>query len=196
MCIRGWRDYCVAWCETLADEAAFAWLCLGVLGRQRVTAMRSWCLCHGFCCAVARVRRVVVRACAGRGLAQNFGSCPWLLCGTLVRCDVEVWSLRGLSSAHRASNLACPAPRCIEMLDAFARCHVLDSKRRVGLMLGLCFEARWVDDVTSSFSMHVYHRYCFGPCSDIWPRGPMDKASAYGARDCRFESCRGHFRSG
>ena len=25
------------------------------------------------------------------------------------------------------------------------------------------------------------------------PRGPMDKASAYGAGDCRFESCRGHF---
>ena len=28
-----------------------------------------------------------------------------------------------------------------------------------------------------------------------WPRGPMDKASAYGAGDCRFESCRGHLRS-
>ena len=26
----------------------------------------------------------------------------------------------------------------------------------------------------------------------IWPRGPMDKASAYGVGDCRFESCRGH----
>ena len=25
-----------------------------------------------------------------------------------------------------------------------------------------------------------------------WPRGPMDKASACGAGDCRFESCRGH----
>ena len=25
----------------------------------------------------------------------------------------------------------------------------------------------------------------------MWPRGPMDKASAYGAGDCRFESCRG-----
>ena len=24
------------------------------------------------------------------------------------------------------------------------------------------------------------------------PRGPMDKASTYGAGDCRFESCRGH----
>ena len=31
----------------------------------------------------------------------------------------------------------------------------------------------------------------------MWPRGPMDKASAYGAGDCRFESCRGHsFRGG
>ena len=31
--------------------------------------------------------------------------------------------------------------------------------------------------------------------SDVnrWPRGPMDKASAYGVGDCRFESCRGHF---
>ena len=28
--------------------------------------------------------------------------------------------------------------------------------------------------------------------SSTWPRGPMDKASAYGAGDCRFESCRGH----
>ena len=26
---------------------------------------------------------------------------------------------------------------------------------------------------------------------DNWPRGQMDKASAYGAGDCRFESCRG-----
>ena len=29
-----------------------------------------------------------------------------------------------------------------------------------------------------------------------WPRGPMDKASAYGAGDCRFESCRGHLCCG
>ena len=29
--------------------------------------------------------------------------------------------------------------------------------------------------------------------SHNWPRGPMDKASAYGAGDCRFESCRGHY---
>ena len=27
---------------------------------------------------------------------------------------------------------------------------------------------------------------------DTWPRGPMDKASAHGAGDCRFESCRDH----
>ena len=27
--------------------------------------------------------------------------------------------------------------------------------------------------------------------STNWPRGPMDKASAYGAGDCRFEACRG-----
>ena len=28
----------------------------------------------------------------------------------------------------------------------------------------------------------------------IWTRGPMDKASAYGAGDCRFESCRVHLK--
>ena len=28
------------------------------------------------------------------------------------------------------------------------------------------------------------------------PRGPMDKASAYGAGDCRFESCQGHYANG
>ena len=140
----------MALCETLADEPAFAWVCClqpfpkhgKVFGRQRVAAMRLWCLCRGFWCAVARARRVVVRACAGRGLAQNFGSCPGLLCGRLVRCSVEVWSLLGLSSGHRASNVACPPPCCIDMFDAFARCHVLDSKRRVGLMPGLRFEAR------------------------------------------------------
>ena len=36
-------------------------------------------------------------------------------------------------------------------------------------------------------------------CSQIiisWPRGPMDKASAYGAGDCRLESCRGRYASG
>ena len=90
LCIRGWRDYCVAWCETLADEAAFAWLCLGVLGRQRVTAMRSWCLCHGFCCAVARVRRVVVgpaRAEAWRRtLVPVLGCCVAHWCGAMLRC--------------------------------------------------------------------------------------------------------------
>ena len=55
-----------------------------------------------------------------------------------------------------------------------------------------------------------FHRYVMMPCmSEIVshaifivnscqhciinrPRGPMDKASAYGAGDCRFESCRGH----
>ena len=30
----------------------------------------------------------------------------------------------------------------------------------------------------------------------VWTRGPMDKASAYGAGDCRFESCRGQFAWG
>ena len=30
-------------------------------------------------------------------------------------------------------------------------------------------------------------------CQHNWARGPMDKASAYGAGDCRFESCRAHF---
>ena len=29
---------------------------------------------------------------------------------------------------------------------------------------------------------HIYYRR---------PRGPMDKASAYGAEDCRFDPCRG-----
>ena len=49
--------------------------------------------------------------------------------------------------------------------------------------------------------LHVRNATCmFAPVgghtpiiSDRWPRGPMDKASAYGAGDCRFESCRGHF---
>ena len=29
---------------------------------------------------------------------------------------------------------------------------------------------------------------------DSWPRGPMDKASAHGAGDCRLKSCRGQCR--
>ena len=34
---------------------------------------------------------------------------------------------------------------------------------------------------------------CWEEQDHHWPRGPMDKASAYGAGDCRLESCRGHF---
>ena len=42
-------------------------------------------------------------------------------------------------------------------------------------------------------SRRVFTIMC-GPCiQQHRPRGPMDKASAYGAGDCRFESCRGHF---
>ena len=44
---------------------------------------------------------------------------------------------------------------------------------------------------------HSDASFCITICSNLncrWPRGPMDKASAYGAGDCRFESCRGHFR--
>ena len=48
------------------------------------------------------------------------------------------------------------------------------------------------------------HNACYIPCHRFtmaaiwrlhllsWPRGPMDKASAHGAGDCRFESYRGH----
>ena len=38
-------------------------------------------------------------------------------------------------------------------------------------------------------------RVCYWTMLLQRPRGPMDKASAYGAGDCRFESCRGHFAS-
>ena len=45
----------------------------------------------------------------------------------------------------------------------------------------------------------VFIEFCMSDFTDArfqntiqWPRGPMDKASAYGAGDCRFESCRGH----
>ena len=44
-----------------------------------------------------------------------------------------------------------------------------------------------------SYSSHSYTRFMQKFYQlQIWPRGPMDKASAYGAGDCRFESCRGH----
>ena len=39
----------------------------------------------------------------------------------------------------------------------------------------------------------VHWRYIVSfPVFSRRPRGPMDKASAYGAGDCRFESYRGH----
>ena len=40
----------------------------------------------------------------------------------------------------------------------------------------------------------VAHWRCIviSPALSTWPRGPMDKASAYGAGVCRFESYRGH----
>uniref|UniRef100_A0A1I7TJA7 Secreted protein n=1 Tax=Caenorhabditis tropicalis TaxID=1561998 RepID=A0A1I7TJA7_9PELO len=33
--------------------------------------------------------------------------------------------------------------------------------------------------------------WCRTVVASNWPRGAMDNASAYGAEDCRFESCRG-----
>ena len=50
-------------------------------------------------------------------------------------------------------------------------------------------------------NQHAYCKYarrCHTPmgfANDKWPRGPMDKASAHGAGDCRFESCRGHLHN-
>ena len=45
--------------------------------------------------------------------------------------------------------------------------------------------------------MHLIIQLCWLACfiwhGFAWTRGPMDKASAYGAGDCRFESCRVHF---
>ena len=40
----------------------------------------------------------------------------------------------------------------------------------------------------------VAHWHCpvISPAPPTWPRGPMDKASAYGTGDCRFESYWGH----
>ena len=62
---------------------------------------------------------------------------------------------------------------------------------------------RWHSYFTSQEHHHAWKCLCpidagwcalclFGNAIQ-WPRGPMDKASAYGAGDCRFESCRGHF---
>ena len=53
--------------------------------------------------------------------------------------------------------------------------------------------------VTSPGCERAQRRHRVGVCAaaaaDLQrPRGPMDKASAYGAGDCRFESCRGHCR--
>ena len=51
---------------------------------------------------------------------------------------------------------------------------------------------------SSSLMIFIAERAWSGECTVLVhntnrPRGPMDKASAYGAGDCRFESCRGHF---
>ena len=58
-----------------------------------------------------------------------------------------------------------------------------------------CFNQRgcnWTYEYDLWFNVSVFLNYYFGFVFN-WPRGPMDKASAYGAGDCRFESCRGHF---
>ena len=44
--------------------------------------------------------------------------------------------------------------------------------------------------------MGLHFKGCWRCTTHMRPRGPMDKASAYGAGDCRFESCRGHFVRG
>ena len=45
----------------------------------------------------------------------------------------------------------------------------------------------------SSFKMTAEERSSANP--SIWLCGPMDKASAYGAGECRFGSCQGHVRA-
>ena len=42
------------------------------------------------------------------------------------------------------------------------------------------------------FTFYIKHRM---HRAGIWPRGPMDKASAYGAGDCGFESHLEYFLS-
>ncbi|KAK6731260.1 hypothetical protein RB195_007621 [Necator americanus] len=49
--------------------------------------------------------------------------------------------------------------------------------------------------VVENFSLHAFwsvnHRWSAMMSIHSRPRGAMDNASAYGAEDCRFESCRG-----
>ncbi|KAK6731262.1 hypothetical protein RB195_007622 [Necator americanus] len=49
--------------------------------------------------------------------------------------------------------------------------------------------------VVENFSLHAFWsanlRWCAMISIHSRPRGAMDNASAYGAEDCRFESCRG-----
>ena len=57
--------------------------------------------------------------------------------------------------------------------------------------------AQLVDALRAASSAQILHCWFFQTNIKInefslRPHGPMDKASAYGAGDCRFESCRGH----
>ena len=69
----------------------------------------------------------------------------------------------------------------------------------------VCTLGPWTKDLLlgRAWQAHAEHRDLQNGCAKLGtnnrsssittrPRGPMDKASAYGAGDCRFESCRGH----
>ena len=65
-----------------------------------------------------------------------------------------------------------------------------------------CQEKQWLHKAAKLKSVAYgpaaaqYFTYHVVPsCFYTRPRGPMDKASAYGAGDCRLESCRGHLVS-
>ena len=67
----------------------------------------------------------------------------------------------------------------------------------MGYFIGLLLESNFFAHPAILHYKVDFEKFLFGlkPASDSnWPRGPMDKASAYGAGDCRFESCRGHLR--
>jgi hypothetical protein len=68
--------------------------------------------------------------------------------------------------------------------------------RQEALIIGvwrMCLKRSQIDSMSERICELI--RIAQSPGYVIWPRGPMDKASASGAGDCRFESCRGHFSS-
>ena len=68
-----------------------------------------------------------------------------------------------------------------------------ESLRELMTCVGHRIDTQWLHETCqTTWAVVVFVIFVHFDSEITWSRGPMYKASAYGAEDCRFESCRDH----